>query len=411
MRCPYCDAEVAKDDLFCGECGRRLPAAPPEGRGIATPLIIAIVAAVLVGCVGVGAAVVLLGIVPPFPLALPTPSPLPAPTSILTATLVPTSTPTPTPIVWLTYESAGFGISMRYPQDWFTDEIPDANQVVFAQEEEYLNIEPFLRGTSFVIAANSTAEVGMATAEAIVQYASGFLWEAYPDAQVGEMELQPIGGEEGARITIEGEFEQEGVSMRGWIAAAVANDYAYMLVAVAPVADWDEEGNTLQAMLDSLELFQPTPATPTAESPAPSPSTSGLVEPSPISGVDPYEPDDSTAQANPIAIGGTPQTHNLHVEGDHDYVSFVAESGTTYAIETLQLGSEIDTIISLYDGAGNQLTTDDDGADELRASYILWVAPSSGTYYVMIKDYGDDSAGADTTYGIRVLAEGVIEGN
>jgi hypothetical protein len=108
---------------------------------------------------------------------------------------------------------------------------------------------------------------------------------------------------------------------------------------------------------------------------------------------------------------GSPQTHNLHVEGDHDYVSFEAQEGTSYTIETRDLGSNIDTIIYLYDGEGNELANDDDGAEESLASRLIWAAPNSGPYYVMISDLGEDSTGADSTYSIAVTAEGVIEGD
>jgi len=30
MKCPYCGAEVPEGDLYCGECGRKIEAAPPS---------------------------------------------------------------------------------------------------------------------------------------------------------------------------------------------------------------------------------------------------------------------------------------------------------------------------------------------------------------------------------------------
>ncbi len=150
-------------------------------------------------------------------------------------------------------------------------------------------------------------------------------------------------------------------------------------------------------------------------SPTPFLLTPSLISPTattgPMVGADPYEPDDSIAQAKSITADGTLQTHNLHVEGDRDYVSFIAEAGTGYSIETLNLGSDIDTIIYLYDSQENELALDDDSGEETWDSRILWIAPSSGTYYVMIRDLGEDSAGADVTYSLRVKAEGVIEGD
>ncbi|TKJ27886.1 MAG: hypothetical protein CEE40_12745, partial [Chloroflexi bacterium B3_Chlor] len=52
---------------------------------------------------------------------------------------------------------------------------------------------------------------------------------------------------------------------------------------------------------------------------------------------DEYEPDDTMGQANEILLD-TPQNHNIHVPGDHDWIFFMATAGATYVIETSQLG-------------------------------------------------------------------------
>lgn len=133
--------------------------------------------------------------------------------------------------------------------------------------------------------------------------------------------------------------------------------------------------------------------------------------PSPVATTDSREPDDTIAQARSITTDAAPQAHNLHVEADRDYVFFEAQEGIAYTIETLNLGWDIDTVIYLYDSHGNELARDDDSAEEPPASRILWIAPSTGTYYVMIRDVGENSAGADATYSVRVMAEGAIEGD
>lgn len=151
--------------------------------------------------------------------------------------------------------------------------------------------------------------------------------------------------------------------------------------------------------------LSPTPgALPTAASaPTPRPPSAEL-------GPDPYEPDDSIQEAQPIATDGLPQAHNLHVQGDHDYVYFEAFEGMAYTIETSRLGGDVDTIIYLYDSEGNELAYADDGAEEPLASRIAWIAPSSGTYYVMIRDLADESAGPEATYEIRIIASDTVEG-
>ncbi len=162
----------------------------------------------------------------------------------------------------------------------------------------------------------------------------------------------------------------------------------------------------------AVETTMPVPPSPTA-TPEPATPTSTILEigtaytlphgptiipPEPAS-PDTWEPDDSLYDARLIQVGET-QRHNLHVVGDHDWVYFEAEEGTSYVIETLNLGSDLDTIIYLYDEEENQLTSDDDGADDLWASRLWWTATERGTLYVTIHDFGDNEAGAHSNYDI-----------
>jgi hypothetical protein len=116
---------------------------------------------------------------------------------------------------------------------------------------------------------------------------------------------------------------------------------------------------------------------------------------------DDWEPDDSLMAASLIAVGET-QTHNLHVEGDRDWLYFGAEEGTTYVIETSSLGGTIDTVIHLCDGEGNELASDDDGGEEFWTSRLEWTAIERGTLYVMIGDLGDNEAGLSTSYYVSL---------
>jgi branched-chain amino acid transport system substrate-binding protein len=117
---------------------------------------------------------------------------------------------------------------------------------------------------------------------------------------------------------------------------------------------------------------------------------------------DNFEPDDAMDQAGEIRTDGTPQVHNLHSLGDHDYVSFQAQAGTSYAVETFDLGSAIDTLMYLHDRQGAFLALDEDSGEGTRASRILWTASYSGPAYVMIRDRADTAAGPNAKYSIRV---------
>jgi hypothetical protein len=123
---------------------------------------------------------------------------------------------------------------------------------------------------------------------------------------------------------------------------------------------------------------------------------------------DRYEPDGSLTLAGPIQTGDV-QEHNIHVEGDHDWLSFQAQEGRTYVVETYQLGEEMDTILFLYDETGQELAQDDDGGEEPRASSLTWTAQETGTLFVMIRDYKDDRAGRDMTYDVSVYEDVRVE--
>ena len=120
------------------------------------------------------------------------------------------------------------------------------------------------------------------------------------------------------------------------------------------------------------------------------------------SNADPYEPDNSAAQASTITVNGSAQSHNIHVAGDNDWAKFTATSGTSYVIETLNLGSCGDTYLYLYGTDGSTvLLSDDDSGDGL-ASRIMWSSSTSGVYYVRVRHYNSSAYGSCTSYDLRV---------
>ena len=72
-----------------------------------------------------------------------------------------------------------------------------------------------------------------------------------------------------------------------------------------------------------------------------------------------YEPDDSRAEATIVTPPGTTR-HNLHDDGDVDWVGFWGIAGITYTIETLNLTNSptttVDTELDLYSWDGVTLT-------------------------------------------------------
>ena len=114
---------------------------------------------------------------------------------------------------------------------------------------------------------------------------------------------------------------------------------------------------------------------------------------------DEYEPDNTLEQANQLTLD-VPQTHNVHLEGDPDWLLLQVEKGSTYVLETLDLGAGIDTIIYLYDEGGDELVHNDDSGEDGVGSRIIWTADSTGVLYVMVRDYWDDTVAEDMEYTI-----------
>lgn len=94
----------------------------------------------------------------------------------------------------------------------------------------------------------------------------------------------------------------------------------------------------------------------------------------------------ATAVADPSSTDGV-----LGVADDVDYFSFNASIGRLYTIETT-LDTLGDSTLTLYDTDGtSQLEYDDDSGVGVRASKILWTAPATGTYFVKVDNFNNET--------------------
>jgi len=117
---------------------------------------------------------------------------------------------------------------------------------------------------------------------------------------------------------------------------------------------------------------------------------------------DAYEPDDTYSLANYISVDGTRQAHDFHVPGDQDWLKFNATGGSSYTIETSDLGPESDTDLYLYDTAGTTEIRHDDDSGFGLASKINWYCGDSGTYYILVRHYSPFVSGPETRYNISI---------
>ncbi len=101
-----------------------------------------------------------------------------------------------------------------------------------------------------------------------------------------------------------------------------------------------------------------------------------------------YEPDDTCVQAQSITPG-TPQTRSISPAADGDWVTFTLSSTSDVTIETD--GPTGDTVLWLYQSdCSTEVAYDDDGGNELFSRIQVNNLPA-GTYYILVRDFGDDN--------------------
>jgi hypothetical protein len=117
---------------------------------------------------------------------------------------------------------------------------------------------------------------------------------------------------------------------------------------------------------------------------------------------DRFEPDDTYENAKPI----TEDPHTFHgpCGGDVDWASFQAVGGQVYAIWTSDQRGNNDTVLGLYDAARQKLAENDDSAEDIPASRLVWQAPAdgTGTYLVKVSPFEPTVGGCDLEYTLHV---------
>jgi uncharacterized repeat protein (TIGR01451 family) len=119
---------------------------------------------------------------------------------------------------------------------------------------------------------------------------------------------------------------------------------------------------------------------------------------------DSYEPDNTCTQAKTIPTDGTVQAHTFHQQADPDWASFSAISGTTYVIQAHSTSSGADMVLQLYNACGGILNGSDDSAFGSDA-HVLFIAPSSSTYYLKALNHSPGVYGPNVSYELSVRAQ------
>jgi len=118
------------------------------------------------------------------------------------------------------------------------------------------------------------------------------------------------------------------------------------------------------------------------------------------------EPNDVPSQARSIALpfDSVPITRYTEIEptgGDIDWFRFQATGGNTLVAEVVT--GQLDSLIALFDGAGNLVDADDDGGAGLLSKIVAPLA-ADGTYYLAVTTFPDTGlTGAGGSGGRYVL--------
>ena len=322
------------------------------------------------------------------------PEPAPTPTILEVTPPVTATPPTGTPITATAtanvvvsplpaqpYSNNRLGITLSYPDNWLLRETE--NGLLLGTLERVLAGGELESGAGLAVEIEPLPNAEWESPEELcLSRASVFRSD---NMHIGQAQALNIDRTEGVQVELQGSPPLGGTPIRGFVALAIWDHWTYTFVALATDDEWSTYGTTLYTIVEGARF---------------------LAHEEPPYAPDPWEPDDTTGNASLLEPDST-QIHDLHRLGDRDYVRFEATRGYVYTIETANLGEDIDTRIFLYDGAGNLLTHNDDGRSlqELWASRLVWTATKTSPHYVMVQDVGDDSAGPDTSYDLRLWEE------
>lgn len=107
------------------------------------------------------------------------------------------------------------------------------------------------------------------------------------------------------------------------------------------------------------------------------------------------EPNDDFASANAASCGDVIRPAAVDVPDDIDWIAFSANAGDLITVGTNADGASPidDTIIGLFDAAGNQLAIDDDSGPGTYSLISSFAAPATGVYYLGVIAYYVDAVG------------------
>ncbi len=154
------------------------------------------------------------------------------------------------------------------------------------------------------------------------------------------------------------------------------------------------------AMVLWCTLFAPAAASPASPSVASEKHWNPLA-PSAVTAVFPEsEPNDSLRTADSLSCGDVLLPAAISPRKDRDFVVFTVEAGETVVVGTQPSdvsGQLEDTVVTLFDAAGDSLASDDDSGPG-RYSLLVYTVPTGGPYYARIAAFDTMSTGGYSAF-------------
>ena len=124
---------------------------------------------------------------------------------------------------------------------------------------------------------------------------------------------------------------------------------------------------------------------------------------------DAYEPDNIYQKASFFSLQEV-QRHNFHQTGDEDWAWFYADSNDVYEVQTIQLGTNVDTVLEIYYQPGLGATPtqvysrDDEAKGRGIGEYALMDHWTSGWYRVRVRPYDASVTGIGSEYELHIYS-------
>ena len=312
------------------------------------------------------------------PTATPTPVPTPAPAP--TPTMAPTNTPTPVPTPAAATLSLNVYLTLCAPRDLgLADDLTygDFSSELAAEADRFEALTPPAQ------LSESVSNKSLCYPERSMSHRGADL----PPAQLSEWHLLNIEGYRTTQALVDIQPKDD-----------VIDFGSFLLIAVA-LADLEEKFSEIAARLPEDVRQQMIEA--------------GCIDPADVP--DDYEdvpydyedvPDDHGNDIDDATVAAVGADVNgvIDYEGDIDYFRFTAEEGQPYQID-VALGSLPDSLLALLNPDGWKLKYNDDHGDSW-ASRVVWLAPASGDYYLVVESSGFADVG---TYTLTVSHSTIVD--